>query len=74
MWFGLHFVPQPDPYTAEYIAISIIYMLWAVSYWFQFKISTTKKIILFNFAVIILVVLYIFFIYYPISFLEYFLE
>ncbi len=74
MIFGLHFVQQPDPYTAEHVAISVIYILWGVSYWFQFKVSTYKSIVLINLALIIFIVLYAFFIYYPITFLEYFLE
>ncbi len=74
MIFGLHFVHQPDPYTAEHVALSVIYILWGVNYWLQFKLSNYISILLINTVLIILVAIYVFFIYYPVTFLEYFLE
>ncbi|ELK45653.1 hypothetical protein D479_13967 [Halobacillus sp. BAB-2008] len=74
LFFGTHFVPQPDPYTAENVAIVFIYILWAVSYWLQFKVQTYKSIVFINVGLIVFLGFYVVFMYYPITFLELFLE
>ncbi|SIS66739.1 hypothetical protein SAMN05421687_1261 [Salimicrobium flavidum] len=74
MVFGTRFVQQPDSYTAENIVVGLIYALWAVSYWLQFRVTSYKSIMSINIGFMVFLALYVYFIYYPITFLELFVE
>ncbi|WP_153461817.1 MULTISPECIES: hypothetical protein [Sediminibacillus] len=74
MYFGMHFAPQSDPYTAEHIAVGMIFILWGLNYGIQLKLCTVKSLVASNLLLVCVVALYVFFIYYPITFLEFFVE
>ncbi|UFU00122.1 hypothetical protein KO561_03925 [Radiobacillus kanasensis] len=73
-FFGLHFVPQQDPYIAEHIYIMLIYVIWAIGYYLQIKQSTLRNFIIILVIFLIIQALNFFFGYYVITFLEFFLE
>ncbi len=74
MYFGMHFVPQDDPYIAENISILLLYVIWGISYYVQLKQTTVKNFIITLVTFLIIKALYFFFMYYVITFLELFLE
>lgn len=74
MYFGTHFVPQQDPYIAENISIILIYVIWAISYYLQIKQSSIRNFIIILVVFLLIQALYFYFIYYVITFFEFFLE
>ncbi|MYL58249.1 hypothetical protein GLW20_12105 [Virgibacillus halodenitrificans] len=73
-FFGLHFVPQQDPYLAEHIYIILIYVIWGIGYYLQIKQSTMRNFIIVLIFSLIIQALNFFFVYYITTFLEFFLE
>ncbi|GAA0600301.1 hypothetical protein GCM10009001_15880 [Virgibacillus siamensis] len=74
MFFGLHFVPQKDPYIAEHISIILVYVIWVIGYYLQVKQSTVKNFIIILAVFLLIQALNVFFMYYVITFFEFFLE
>ncbi|WP_136035771.1 hypothetical protein [Bacillus salacetis] len=74
IYFGLHFAPQPDPYTAEHIHLVLIYVIWSIGYYLQLKQSIVRNFIIIFVIFFILQVVHFFFGYYVITFLESFVE
>lgn len=73
-FFGLHFVPQQDPYLAEHTYIMLIYVIWGVGYYLQIRQSSMRNFIITFVSFLIIQALHFFFVYYITTFLEFFLE
>ncbi|KAB8126012.1 hypothetical protein F9U64_20995 [Gracilibacillus oryzae] len=73
-FFGLHFVGQEDPYTAEHTHIMLLYVIWGISYYLQLRQSAMVNFIIILVVSLIIQALNIFYGYYVITFLESFLE
>lgn len=67
MFFGLHFVPQEEPYTAEHTYILLVYVIWIISYYLQLKQLAIKNFIAVLIALVIILIIYIFRVFFRIS-------